>query len=394
MDFRIKWSGKSIAYTEEEIQAVVEVMRNADPQTQGPYQEKFERDFDRFIGLGGHCYAMTNCASALEVAADLARIGPGDEVIIPAHTYCASAIPFGRTGAALKWADIDPETFLMSIDSMKELTTARTKVIVVVHLYGMLLDMDAINAWAKPRGIFVIEDCAQSLGAKLNGRRAGTMSDVSAFSFHAQKNLTTLGEGGVLCTKDPAMADQIYGLRHNGHHPFKNQKEYWIPAMSNVDVDIEGKWPHNFSMTEAQAALASKLLGRIDQLNADRRKRAHEFKKHFSEFPELVFQKERDDESHVHHLLPARYDGQKTGKVNHDLIRMLGNDYQIKTIVQYYPLYRYDLFKKMGFGHANVPHTDKFFDNMISFPLHHWMSNSDWSYLLESVKSALLKLRG
>lgn len=392
MDFKINWSGRAIDYTNEEIAAVVEVMKTGDPQTQGKYLKKFESDFAEFVG-SPHCFGVTNCTHALELIADLTRLGPEDEVIIPGHTYCASAIPFGRTGAKLKWADIDPETFLVSLNSIKALTTKKTKAIVVVHLYGKICDMSAIAQFAKENGIYLIEDVAQAIGATQNGKRAGSFGDFAAFSFHGQKNVTTMGEGGVLVVKDPQLAKLVPGLRHNGHVSFPNQSRYWIPAMTNIDLDMVGIWPHNFSLTEAQAALGSVLLRRVDSLNKERRKRAIRFQEALQEFPELKFQKEGIEGEHVYHLLPAWYDGTKTGKTRDDLLNLLSTKYAVKAIVQYYPLYRYDLFKKMNLGEARCPQTDFFFDRMVSFPFHLWMSDADFNYLIQSVQSALTELR-
>ncbi|EMN47121.1 DegT/DnrJ/EryC1/StrS aminotransferase family protein [Leptospira interrogans str. L1207] len=393
MDFKIKWSGRSIDYTQEEIDTVVEVMKTADPQTQGKYLQQFESDFSNYLD-GQPCFGVTNATHALELIADLTGLRSGDEVIIPGHTYCASAIPFGRTGATLVWADIDPETFLISLESIQKLVTNKTKAIVVVHLYGMIIpDILEIAKFAKSKNILLIEDCAQSLGAVLNGKSCGTFGDFAAFSFHGQKNITTMGEGGILTLKNVSLADKVPGLRHNGHAPFLNKTDYWKPAMSNVDLDLDGIWPHNFSLTEVQAALGSVLLKRIALLTEERRKRAQKFINSFNEFEELSFQKQNDSKAHSYHLLVAKYKAVKNGKNRDDLISILSKKYKIQVIVQYYPLYRYDLFKKMGYAKAVCPASDDFFDNMISFPFHIWMNENDFDYMIASIKQALIELR-
>ena len=164
--------------------------------------------------------------------------------------------------------------------------------------------------------------------------------------------------------------------------------------MSNVDLDLKNVWPHNFSLSEAQATLGSVLLKRVHHLTEARRRRADIFRQRLSRFEELRFQRIDHPSAHSHHLLVARYDGSKTGKTNHDLIKLMSEEYGIKTIVQYYPLYRYDLFKKMKLDEADCPNTDQFFDNMISFPFHLWMIDRDFEYLIESTASALTRLRG
>src|SRR5580704_9273350 len=145
--------------------------------TQGSYQDRFETAFAEFLGMP-HAFATSSCAAALELAAILLRLKPGDEVICPAHTYCATAYPFARHGIRLVWADIDPTTLVVSAATLAPLITPRTKAIIVVHLYGLGADMPAIMELAAPRGIKVVEDCAQSIGATVAGRMTGSFGDI------------------------------------------------------------------------------------------------------------------------------------------------------------------------------------------------------------------------
>jgi len=392
MKYKIDWSGRSVSYTKEEVDVLVNIAKNADPLTQGGYLSEFEDSIKKYIGVD-NVFGLTSAASALELIAVLSKLGVGDEVIIPSHTYCASAIPFGRTGASIVWADIDPDTFVVSAQDIQSKITKNTKMVVVVHLYGLSCDMQSITKICKKNNIILVEDCAQAIGSKYQGRQVGSFGDYACFSFHAQKNITTLGEGGVLVVKDSKIASMVPGLRHNGHASYSERTHYWKPAMGNVDMDMDGVWPFNYSMTEIQAALGTKLLGRLDVLNAERRSRANKFIREMQDYPELIFQKTIDKNQNSYHLLPARYKNNKNNKNNDDLIHLLSTEYGIKAIVQYYPLNRYPLFKKMGFGEANCPNADLFFDNMVSFPFHHWMSDDDFNYMIVSTKSALVRLR-
>lgn len=393
-DFRIDWSGRSLEYNDDEIKTVVDVMKNADPLTQGKYLEKFEEDFARYDGIN-NTFAVSNCTNALELAATLSGIGKEDEVIIPGHTFCATAIPFARTGAKLVWADIDPDTRLISAETIKKLVNRNTKVIVVVHLYGLMVDMDPIMEIARENNCIVVEDCAQAMGAEYKGRKSGSIGDFGTFSFHCQKHITTLGEGGMLVVKSDNLAEKVPGLRHDGCRPYPSGREdYWVPAMSDVDVDMDNVWPYNFCLTEVQCALGSMLLKRLDEMNNQRIKRAIFFRDSVKDFPELSFQKVMNDNIHVYHLLSAKYDSKLTGRKNHDFIKLMAYDYKIKVIVQYYPLYRYPLFKKMGFGSADCPKTDDFFNNMVSFPFHLWMNDKDFDYMIECTLKTLKRLRG
>jgi dTDP-4-amino-4,6-dideoxygalactose transaminase len=388
----ITWSGRAFDYNEEEIAVLVDAVRHADPLTQGKYLEQFQKDFSAYLGAK-NSFAVANATNALDIAAILSGLKQGDEVIIPAHTFCASAYPFGRTGAKIIWADIDPDTRLISVESIEKLITDKTKVIVPVHLYGLMSDMKAIMDIAQKNNIFVVEDCSQSVGAELDGKKAGTFGDCGIFSFHGQKSMTTIGEGGVITVKSDELAAKVPGLRHHGGRPYPSSREhYWIPAMSDVDIDIEGVWPFNTCLAEPQCALASAVLKRLDNMNEKRIIRAKLFMVELKDFPELSFQTVRKGYKHVYHLLTAKYEG-KARKTNHDLIKILFYEFNIKAIVQYYPLYRYPLFQKMGFGTANCPNTDNYYDNMISFPFHLWMSDEEFNYMIACTKKALQRLR-
>ena len=213
-------------YTEEEIEAVVHVMRNAEGQTQGKYLEKFEQDFAAFVGAK-HAFGVNNCTNALKLAAIFCHIKPGDEVIIPAYTYCASAIPFGDLGAKIVWADINKDTWTIDPDDFERKITEKTKAVVAVHLLGIPCDMKRIVAIARRHGIKVVEDCAQALDCRIDGQHVGTFGDFGCFSFHAAKTMTTLGEGGMFVCENDEIAHQVPGIRHNGLCGFQGPR---VPA--------------------------------------------------------------------------------------------------------------------------------------------------------------------
>jgi dTDP-4-amino-4,6-dideoxygalactose transaminase len=394
MKLEVDFSARAITYTDEEVKKVLEVMTEAPTLTQGEYLTKFEAKAKEYFEVD-NVFAVANGTNALELSAMLSNLKEGDEVIIPSHTFCASAIPFARTGAKIVWADIDPDTRLIDPEDIKRKITDKTKALVIVHLYGMSCNMDKIMDIVEKNNLVLIEDCAQSLGAEYKSKKTGTFGDFSIFSLHTQKNITTLGEGGLLIVKDDNVAKHIPGLRHNGLRGFAEKREhYWKPAMANVDLDVDNLLPHNFCITEVQCALGEMLFDRLDELNNKRIKRARKFQNELKEFKELSFQKvDKYDNKHVYHLLSAKYNGQEYNKTNDDLIELLFNKYKIKTVVQYCPLNRYPLFEKIGFGEADCPNSDDFFDNMISFPFQVWMSEKEFEYMIESVKNALIELR-
>ena len=359
----------------EEEQALLRVLREANTLATGPEAEAFEREFTAFIGCAD-AVCVSSCSSALELAATLTGLKPEDEVILPAHTFVATAVPFLRTGASLKWADIDFPTRVISAETIEPLITPATKVIVVVHLYGLAAEMNPIMALAEQHGIQVVEDCAQAPGARCQGRRVGSIGHFGCFSFHTHKNMTTLGEGGMLTVRDARHAVQARRCRWMGNWPFEGERDrYWVPAMGDLVEPVPGRLPANYCMGEPNCAVGRLLLKRLDAINQERREQAERFQRGLREYPELQFQAHPAHCEHVYHLMSAYFDGARFGKTRDDLVGRLFNTYKVKPLVHYWPLYRAELFRSRGLGEAHVPLTDRFFDSSFGFPWFSAMGN-------------------
>lgn len=391
---KINFSGRSIRYTEEEIALVADAMRNADTLTQGSYLADFERRFAEYQKVpNGSCFAVMNGCAALEMSAQLCNFQPGDEVIIPSHTFTASAYPYLKHGGKIVWADIDLTSRVLTVDSIARVLSPKTKAVVVVHLYGYVADMPAIRAFCKEHGLICIEDAAQAIGSEVDGIKAGTFGDMGIFSFHSHKNLTTLGEGGMLYVADPELAKLVPLLRHNGHCPYPGERhDYWKPAMGNVDLPMLGDrplMPSNYSLGEIECALGAKLLERIDSINAEKRARAIKFIDSLRDFPQLVFHRV-PNKRHNYHLLAARMNA--SVEKRDQFIRKMHDEKGIKCVVQYIPLNRYDFYRKLGYGEANCPNADDFFDHMISFPFQHTLTDGELEYMIDSTRSVMQEL--
>jgi len=386
MNFTIPFAGRSQNYTSEEINEVINVMQSAETLTQGKYLESFQTKFCNYANAN-HAFAVNNGTSAIELSAQLCQFNSGDEVIIPSHTYTASAYPFLKKGAKIVWADIDLKTRVVTAETLEKCITPNTKAIVVVHLYGFCADMPKIVLMAKRHNLLIIEDAAQALGSRIDNQMAGTYGDLGIVSFHSHKNITTLGEGGMLIVKNKKLASIIPMLRHNGHCEFNFEREnYWTPAMSNVDLaelNDEVIWPNNYCLGEVECALGIKLLDRIDKINEEKKKRAIYFIDEISGYDQLYFHRE-DSLRHNYHLL--------VGQVlhgNRDILIQKMAEAGVQCVVQYYPLNRYDLYKRSGFGYADCPNADTFFDNMISFPFQYMMSEDTFMRLVKITKNVL-----
>ena len=383
MEYLIPWSGRSIDYTRDDRDAVLEAM-GADPQTQGKYLTGFEEVFSRYHGRDS--FAVSSGAAALEIAAMLLNLTYDDEVIIPAHTYSATAIPFARR-ATVKWADIHPSILTVTAETIAPLITERTRAIIVVHLYGVNAPMSCIMKLAREKGIPVIEDCAQSLGVEyeyllewdgdshIHWGKSGTHGDIACYSFHGQKNITTLGEGGMITVKSKDHAELIPGLRHNGHRQTGDTKV--------TDFDILGVYPYNFSIGEVQCAVGISQMKRLDKLNETRRTKARYIIDSLSDLPELEFQKIPRGGTHVYHNLCARHP--KRDKLK----EILAKRYGIECITQYTPLYQYPLFREFP---GKCPVTEDFHKHALSFPFEEWYSVEMIVCLEDSIRRALKRL--
>ena len=242
--------------TDEDREAVAAVLAGH-VLAHGPEGEMFELEFAEFMG-GGYCVAVSSCAAALHLAYTVYGIGPGDEVIVPAMTHCSTANTVEWTGADCVFVDCDPATGNVTAEGIRAAITTKTKAIVVVHFVGIPCDMSRISALAHERGLFLIEDCALALGARVGGTHVGLWGDAGCFSFYPTKHITT-GEGGMFVTRDPDVAERVKRMRAHGVVRGTN-RTYDVPEIGL-----------NYRMGEMQAALGRSQLRRIGTILSRRR---------------------------------------------------------------------------------------------------------------------------
>src|SRR5487761_1917484 len=257
-------------FAADEIAAVATVLRSGKVNYwTGEQSQQFEREFARFVGVK-YAVALANGTAALELALHALGIGPGDEVVVPSKTFIASASCVVRFGATPVVADIDPDSQNITAASIEKVLTTRTKAVIAVHLAGWPCEMDPILALAKERGLFVVEDCAQSVGARYKGRNTGSIGDIGAFSFCQDKIITTGGEGGMLVTDSRALWERAWSYKDHG-------KSY--AAGFEREHPCGFRWLHesfgsNWRITEMQSAIGRPQLAKLPQWLADRRRNA------------------------------------------------------------------------------------------------------------------------
>ncbi len=215
----------------------------------GPFITRFEEEFAKYLGVK-HAVTTTSGTTALHLALETLRIGPGDEVILPDFTMIASVFAILYTGAKPVFVDIEPDTYNIDVSLIEAKITPKTKAIMPVHIYGHSVDFDPIRAIAKKHGLIVIEDAAEAHGALYNGKKCGSLGDINCFSFYGNKILTT-GEGGMVVTNDDALAARARRLKDLAH---SEKKRFWHEEIG-----------YNYRMTNMQAAIGLGQLEHIDE---------------------------------------------------------------------------------------------------------------------------------
>lgn len=253
----------------------------------GAAVERFEGEFAAYVGAG-EGIGVGSGTAALTLATRALGVGPGDEVIVPAHTFVASALGPLHAGATPVFCDVDPDSGLIDVDSAATLIGQRTAAIVAVHLYGQACDMDAIGELASRHGLAVIEDAAHAHGAAWHGRRCGSLGDVACFSFYPSKNLGAFGDGGIVTTSDPTLAERVRGLRHLGQ-------------LRKGEHTLAG---YNERLDTIQAAVLAVKLPRLDAANDSRRAAAARYAERLPAGVGRLTSREGSDD--VHHLYPIR----------------------------------------------------------------------------------------
>ncbi len=251
---------------------------------------EFEENFARYCGAK-HCIAVDTGTSALHLALLAAGVKPGDEVITAANTFIATCAAISYTGATPVLVDVDPSTYTIDPELLKKAITARTKVILPVHLYGRPAAMDAINAIAKEKGIIVIEDACQAHGARYKGKPAGALGSAACFSFYPGKNLGAYGEGGAIVTNDDSWAQIMRMLRDHG-------------SLQKYHHDALG---YNYRMEGIQGAVLDVKLKHLDEWNARRRRNADLYRQKLAG-ANLVLPPVDDDSQSVYHLFVVQVD--------------------------------------------------------------------------------------
>ncbi|WP_413543925.1 DegT/DnrJ/EryC1/StrS family aminotransferase [Citricoccus nitrophenolicus] len=348
-----------------ERQAVDRVMSTG-MVAQGPEVAAFETEFSEVLVPGAHSVAVNSGTSALHLGLLAAGIGAGDEVIVPAFTFAATANSVALTGATPVYADVDPNTFNLDPASAAAAVTGRTRAIMPVHLYGQAADMDGFQALAEKHGLVILEDAAQAHASSWGGRPVGSFGAFAAFSLYPTKNMTS-GEGGMVTTNDDEFARRVRVLRNQGM-----EKQY-----RNEVVGLNNR------MTDIHAAIGRVQLTRILDWTTQRQANASVLDEGLAGVSGVVTPMVADRATHVYHQYTIRLEG-CSAQERDDVVAALKEDHGVGAGVYYpIPVNRLDSFQV----EADLPQTERAAQEVISLPIHPALEETDLRRIVSAVES-------
>jgi len=335
----------------------------------GPNVGALEQEIAEYLGVK-YAIGVASGTDALIIALRAAGVNAGDEVIVPAYSFFASAGTVMTVGAKPVFVDVDPNTFLMDVKQFEAALSPRTKAVIPVHLYGQSADMDEILAIAKRKKLMVIEDNAQAFGAEYKHRKTGAMGQVGCLSFFPSKNLGAYGDGGMVTTSDDKIAEQVRMLRTHGW------KKKYFPE----------KLGYNSRLDEMQAAILRVKLRHVDPWNNRRREIARQYSQTLKGFG-LQVPCEGRDRTHVYHLYMVAF--QKRDEVKQKL-----KEAGIATEVYYpQPLHLADPCKALGYREGQFPVSEKASQSLLALPLYPELSNTQVEEVCAEVEKVVQELR-
>jgi dTDP-4-amino-4,6-dideoxygalactose transaminase len=336
----------------------------------GPANKQLEKAFADFCQVP-EAVVCDSGTSALHLAFVALGVGPGDEVILPSWTFVATGETVCATGAKVRFVDIDETTYCMDPESVRKSLTDRTKLVVAVHIYGHPCDMDALNDVVKGRNVTVIEDAAQSHGALYKGHRVGGLGPVATFSFYPGKNLGAYGDGGMVTVRDAEMADRIRRLSDHGRGDKYTHRELG----------------YNYRMDTMQAAILLVKLRHLEKWNEARRNWASVYTEKLAGVEEVQCPQVSPDVVPVYHLYVVRVP-------RRDAVFAELKEAGIGAGVHYpVPLHLQPSFEFMGMKEGDLPLTEKVAGEVLSLPLYPELDEEKADYVVETLKSALVKTR-
>jgi len=363
---------------EDDIAAVAETMRN--DLTCGPKIEELEQKLCEVTGAK-YAVAVSSGTAALHLAALAAGFGGGDEVIVSSMTFAASANCVLYCGAKPVFADINPQTYNIDPKSIEKLITPRTRGIVAVDFTGQSVEHDAIRAICEEHKLVLIEDAAHAIGTRYAGRPVGSIADMTCFSFHPVKTVTS-GEGGAVTTDDEQLYRRLVRLRSHG---ITRRREEMVHPLDALWYNEQVELGYNYRMTDIQAALLISQLRKLPAFAARRKEIVARYDEAFSEMDELALQWEIPESDTVRHLYILRLKPERLSCDRRQFFDALRAE-NIYSQVHYLPVYWHSYYEKLGYEKGLCPEAEKYYEEVMSLPLYYSLKDSDVEDVIRAVK--------
>ena len=348
-------------YQEEFEKKAIEVLRSG-WYVLGNEVTKFEEEFAKYTGAK-HCVGLASGLDALWIAFRILGIGEGDEVIVQGNTYIASVMGITINGATPVFVEPD-ECYNIDASKIEEKITARTKAVLVVHLYGQASNMDPIVKICKEHKLKLVEDCAQAHGAAFNGKQVGTFGDIGCFSFYPSKNLGAFGDAGAIITDDDDIDKETRIFRNYG-----SEKRYYNKVVGT-----------NSRLDEIQAGLLRIRLAHLDELAEEKKKICNTYLERLSN-DSIILPKVRNGATTIWHQFVIRSDRRN------ELIEYL-DDKDIGTIIHYpIPPHLSEAYRYLGLKEGALPITEEYADTVLSIPLYNGMTDEELDYVINAINA-------
>lgn len=369
-----------------DIEAVAEILAS-DWLTTGPTVERFEEAVCAFVGAK-EAVAVSNGTAALHAAMYAIDIGPGDEVIVPTMTFAASANCVVYQGGTPVFADVDPDTLLLDPNQVRAKISARTKAVIAVDYAGQPCDYDALREICTAHGLALVADGCHALGATYHGRKVGTLADLSVFSFHPAKHITT-GEGGMVVTNDGLLADRMRAFRNHGittDHRQRAARGTWYYEM----VDLG----YNYRITDFQCALGLSQLAKLPSWLEKRRQLARRYDDALAALNAVAPLKVRPEVEHAYHLYVVRLQGEQLVAKRPEVFAAL-KEMGIGTNVHYIPVHLHPYYReRFGTGRGLCPQAEASYEQILSLPMFPRLELKDIDMISESLNTVLSRFSG
>lgn len=368
---------------DDDVAAVADALKG-DLITCGPYVDAVEK---KICEVTGAKYAVVVCngTAALHCAMIAAGVGNGDEVITTPLTFAASANCALYVGARPVFADVNPETYNIDPDSIETHITDKTRAVVAVDYTGQAVEHDRIKEICKKHGLIYVTDAAHAIGTKYKGQPEGSISDMTCFSFHPVKTITS-GEGGAITTNDPELYKKLRLASQHGI--VRNVDEL-------VDKNPEGPWVYemqtlgfNYRMTDFQAALLISQLDKLKEFSDRRKKIVERYNKAFEDMPEIIVQKEIPESETTRHLYIVQLNPEKLSCTRREFFDAMAAE-NVQCQVHYVPVYWFPYYQKLGYEKGLCPEAERIYKNIVSIPLYPMLTDEDVDTSIAAVKKVV-----